>query len=60
MVEEVGIEFVDCFEIDVEKIEKGESLIFIVKVIVKFEVKFGDYKGLGIEKDDIVVIDEDV
>ncbi|WP_282627286.1 trigger factor [Bacillus subtilis] len=59
-VEEAGIEPVDRPEIDVEKIEKGESLIFTAKVTVKPEVKLGDYKGLGIEKDGTTVTDEDV
>ncbi|KZE57361.1 trigger factor [Bacillus velezensis] len=59
-VEEAGIEPVDRPEIDVEKIEKGESLIFTAKVTVKPEVKLGDYKGLGIEKDDTAITDEDV
>ncbi|WP_332275389.1 trigger factor [Bacillus velezensis] len=59
-VGEAGIEPVDRPEIDVEKIEKGESLIFTAKVTVKPEVKLGDYKGLGIEKDDTAVTDEDV
>ncbi|AUZ39731.1 MULTISPECIES: trigger factor [Bacillus] len=59
-VEEAGIEPVDRPEIDVEKIEKGESLIFTAKVTVKPEVKLGDYKGLGVEKDDTTVTDEDV
>ncbi|MEC1613204.1 trigger factor [Bacillus mojavensis] len=59
-VEEAGIEPVDRPEIDVEKIEKGESLIFTAKVTVKPEVKLGEYKGLGVEKDDTAVIDEDV
>ncbi|WP_426983417.1 trigger factor [Bacillus cabrialesii] len=59
-VEEAGIDPVDRPEIDVEKIEKGESLIFTAKVTVKPEVKLGDYKGLGIEKDDTAVTDEDV
>ncbi|OIR62314.1 trigger factor [Bacillus sp. FMQ74] len=59
-VEEAGIEPVDRPEIDVEKIEKGESLIFTAKVTVKPEVKLGDYKSLGIEKDDTTVTDEDV
>nr|WGD65670.1 trigger factor [Bacillus subtilis]WGD68672.1 trigger factor [Bacillus subtilis]WGD74346.1 trigger factor [Bacillus subtilis] len=59
-VEEAGIEPVDRPEIDVEKIEKGESLIFTAKVTVKPEVKLGEYKVLGIEKDDTTVTDEDV
>lgn len=59
-VEEADIEPVDRPEIDVEKIEKGENLIFTAKVTVKPEVKLGEYKGLGIEKDDTAVTDEDV
>lgn len=59
-IDEAGIEPVDRPEIDVEKIEKGESLIFTAKVTVKPEVKLGDYKGLSVEKDDTAVTDEDV
>lgn len=59
-IDEAGIEPVDRPEIDVEKIEKGESLIFTAKVTVKPEVKLGDYKGLNVEKEDTSVSDEDV
>lgn len=59
-IDEAGIEPVDRPEIDVEKIEKGASLIFTAKVTVKPEVKLGDYKGLNVEKDDTTVTDEDV
>ncbi|MBG9821773.1 trigger factor [Bacillus safensis] len=59
-IDEAGIEPVDRPEIDVEKIEKGENLIFTAKVTVKPEVKLGDYKGLNVEKDDTDVTDEDV
>ncbi|ALC81874.1 MULTISPECIES: trigger factor [Bacillus] len=59
-IDEAGIEPVDRPEIDVEKIEKGESLIFTAKVTVKPEVKLGEYKGLQVEKDDATVTDEDV
>ncbi|MGN7943982.1 trigger factor [Bacillus sp. 22446] len=59
-IDEAGIEPVDRPEIDVEKIEKGESLIFTAKVTVKPEVNLGDYKGLNVEKDDTSVSDEDV
>lgn len=59
-IDEAGIEPVDRPEIDVEKIEKGESLIFTAKVTVKPEVKLGDYKALNVEKDDATVTDEDV
>ncbi|WP_243386139.1 trigger factor [Bacillus kexueae] len=59
-VEEAGIEPVDRPEIDVETIGKGEKLVFTAKVTVKPEVKLGDYKGLGVEKEDTTVTDEDV
>ncbi|MDQ0244646.1 trigger factor [Bacillus fengqiuensis] len=59
-VEETGIEPVDRPEIDIEKIEQGENVIFTAKVIVKPEVKLGDYKGLEVEKLDTTVTDADV
>jgi len=58
--EETGIDPVDRPEIDVEQIEKGKSFIFTAKVIVKPEVKLGEYKGLEVEKFDTTVTDEDV
>ncbi|WP_078413952.1 trigger factor [Priestia abyssalis] len=59
-VEETGIEPVDRPEIDIEKIEQGENVIFTAKVTVKPEVKLGDYKGLEVEKMDTTVTEEDV
>ncbi|WLR44109.1 trigger factor [Bacillus carboniphilus] len=59
-IEEAGIEPVDQPNIDIEQIEKGENLIFTAEVVVKPEVKLGDYKGLEAEKEDIEVTDEDV
>ncbi|MCP3741259.1 trigger factor [Rossellomorea sp. BNER] len=59
-VEEAGIEPVDRPDIDIEQMEKGKNLIFTAKVIVKPEVKLGDYKGLEVEKVDSEVTDEDV
>ena len=59
-IEETGIEPVDRPEIDVEQIEKGKSFIFTAKVIVKPEVKLGEYKGIEVEKFDTTVTDEDV
>lgn len=59
-VEEAGIDPVDRPEIDIEKMEKGENLIFTAKVTVKPEVKLGDYKGIEVEKFDTTVTDEDV
>lgn len=59
-VEETGIEPVDRPEIDIEQMEKGKELIFTAKVIVKPEVKLGQYKDLEVEKLDTTVTDEDV
>ena len=59
-VTEAGIDPVDRPEIDVEQIEKGKSFIFTAKVIVKPEVKLGEYKGLEVEEFDVTVTDEDV
>jgi trigger factor len=59
-VTEAGIDPVDRPEIDVEQIEKGKPFIFTAKVIVKPEVKLGEYKGLEVEEFDVTVTDEDV
>ena len=59
-IEETGIDPVDRPEIDVEQIEKGKSFIFTAKVIVKPEVKLGEYKGIEVEKLNTTVTDEDV
>lgn len=57
---ETGIEPVDRPEIDIEQMEKGQNLIFKATVIVKPEVKLGEYKGLEVEALDTTVTDEDV
>lgn len=59
-VAETGIEPVDQPEIDIESIGKNEKLVFTAKVIVKPEVKLGDYKGLEVGRLDANVTDEDV
>lgn len=59
-VEEAGIEPVDRPEVDIEKMEQGSNLVFTAKVIVKPEVKLGEYKGLEVEKTETEVTDEDV
>lgn len=59
-VEETGIEPVDRPEVDIEKMEQGSNLVFTAKVIVKPEVKLGEYKGLEVEKTETEVTDEDV
>lgn len=57
---ETGIEPVDRPEVDIEQMEKGKALIFKANVIVKPEVKLGQYKGLEVEEIDTSVSDEDV
>lgn len=59
-IDEAGIFPVAHPEIDIEKFEKGQNLIFTAKVTVKPEVKLGDYKGLAVEKVETTVTDEDV
>ncbi|MGO0060177.1 trigger factor [Brevibacillus fluminis] len=59
-VRETGIEPVDRPEVDVEKMGKGETLVFKATVTVKPEVKLGDYKNLTIEAKDFSVTDESV
>ncbi|HYK72371.1 MAG TPA: trigger factor [Pseudoneobacillus sp.] len=57
---ETGIEPVDRPEIDIEKMEKGQNLVFKATVTVKPEIKLGEYKGLEVEAFDTTVTDEDV
>lgn len=59
-VEETGINPVDRPEIDIEKLEKNEPLVFTAKVIVKPEVELGEYKGLEVSKEDTDVTDEEI
>ncbi|MFC4618173.1 trigger factor [Camelliibacillus cellulosilyticus] len=59
-VNETTIEPVDRPEIDIEKIEKGEALVFKAEVTVKPEVQLGEYKGLKVEETDTEVTDEDI
>lgn len=59
-VEESGIEPVAQPEIDIEQIEKGKDLVFTATVVVKPEVKLGQYKGLEVTKVDTEVTEEEV
>ncbi len=47
-------------EIDIVTLEEGENVIFTAKFTQRPEVALGDYKGLTVEKQEIVVADEDV
>lgn len=59
-VEETGIFPVSQPKIDIESLEKGQPWVIKANVVLKPEVKLGDYKGLTVEKQDRTVSDEDV
>ena len=58
--EESGLEIVSRPEIDVTQIEAGKSMIFTATVAVKPEVALGQYKGLEVAKQEVIVTDDDV
>jgi trigger factor len=57
---ESGEDIVSQPQINVTQIEKGKSFIFTAEVAVKPEVTLGEYKGVEVEKTEIVVSEEDV
>lgn len=59
-VEELGLEPVDRPDIDVEDIGSGKALVFTATVTVKPEVVLGEYKGLSVSREPVLVTDEDV
>lgn len=59
-IDETGIEPVDQPSIDVGDIERGNTVVFTANVIVKPEVKLGEYKGLEIDEQSTEVTDEEV
>ncbi|MDF2909427.1 MAG: trigger factor [Sporolactobacillus laevolacticus] len=59
-IDQTGIEPVDKPQVDVEEIGKGKKLVLKADVIVKPEVKLGEYKGLEVEEKSTEVTDEDV
>ncbi|MFD0617942.1 trigger factor [Paenibacillus sp. GCM10027629] len=59
-VAETNIEPVDRPEIDVEQFGKGENFVFKAKVLVKPEVKLGEYKGISVPVESVTVTDEEV
>ena len=58
--EESGLEIVSRPELDVTQIEAGKSMIFTATVAVKPEVTLGQYKGVEVEKQEVIVTDDDV
>lgn len=59
-MDETDLVIVSRPEIDIVQIEKGKDFIFTAGVAVKPEVTLGEYKGLEVEKKEIVVTDEEV
>ncbi len=59
-VEDTGIEPVSQPEVELVQVEDGKSLIFKAKVVVKPEVKLGQYYGTEVEELEVTVTDEDV
>ncbi len=59
-MKESGLEITSRPEISVEKIEKGEDLVYTATVAVKPEVELGAYKGVEVERADTIVTDEEV
>ncbi|MFZ5645285.1 MAG: trigger factor [Bacillota bacterium] len=59
-VEDTGIEPVAQPELELVQVEEGKPVIFKAKVVVKPEVKLGQYKGLEVEDARKEITDEDV
>lgn len=59
-VEQTGIEPVAPPDIDIEQIGKDKPFIYKATVVVKPDVKLGEYKGLEIPAKSFAVTDEDV
>ncbi|WEG73826.1 trigger factor [Vagococcus intermedius] len=59
-IEEAGIKPVVQPTIDIQSMEADSNWVIDAKVILKPEVKLGDYKGLTVDKQDTDVTDEEV
>lgn len=59
-IDQTGIFPVDHPHIDVKKLARGEEVQLEVKVMVKPEVKLGQYKGIEVTKEVYVPTEEDI
>lgn len=59
-LEECEETIVSSPKIDVIQIEEGKSFIFTAEVALKPEVTLGQYKGVEVEKAEVVVTDEEI
>ena len=57
-IEELELDPVDRPEVNIDEINKGETILVNISVEVKPEVKLGEYKGLELEKKDYSATDE--
>ena len=60
VIQEAELEVVTEPKIDIEKLEAGQPWVLKAEVVLKPEVKLGDYKGLEVEAQDRQVSDQDV
>lgn len=59
-VEELKINPLAMPDVDVRKIDKKDGVEFEAQIVVRPEVKLGEYKNLGIKKEKVKVTDKDV
>ncbi|MBG9979855.1 trigger factor [Facklamia sp. DSM 111018] len=59
-VESEDLDVVTQPEIDIVSMEKGQPWVLTAKVVLKPEVKLGEYKGLTVEKQDREVKEEEI
>ncbi|MBP5292131.1 MAG: trigger factor, partial [Lachnospiraceae bacterium] len=58
--ENADLQIVSHPEIEYEQVEKGKPVIFTATVATRPEVKLGDYKGLEVETEPVVVTEKDI
>jgi len=59
-VDELKIDPVDRPEIDIESVDKTDGVVITANVVVKPEIKLGEYKGVEVENINVEISDEDV
>lgn len=59
-IQELNLDVIDSPKIDVSKFEEGEELVFTADVEVMPEVELSEYKGIEVEKTEMIISDEDV
>ncbi|MCL2060176.1 MAG: trigger factor [Oscillospiraceae bacterium] len=59
-VTENNIEPVDSPELDLVELERGKPFIFTATVVVKPEVKLGEYKGIEVPSPPVLVTEDDI